>query len=78
MEGWTGVDSCGDSGGYLYNASLGAYFDPESSLFGDAATGRWYHYDDVTDKYTWVNHTNVDHTRSFQSGKSQGMLAALI
>jgi CD2 antigen cytoplasmic tail-binding protein 2 len=54
MEGWTAVDGSSSSG-YLYNASLGAYFDPESSLFGDAATGKWYHYDDVTGKYTWVN-----------------------
>lgn len=51
LEGWTGLDG---GSGYLYNPSLGAYFDPESSLFGDAATGRWYHYDDVTEKYMWV------------------------
>jgi len=70
MEGWTAVDSFGSSSssGYLYNASLGAYFDPESSLFGDAATGKWYHYDDVTGKYTWVNHTKADN--KVQGGKN--------
>ncbi len=33
-----------DGSGYLFNASLGYYFDPATALFGDAATGVWYRH----------------------------------
>jgi hypothetical protein len=33
------------STGYMYNSTLGAYFDQESKLFGDASNGRWYAVD---------------------------------
>lgn len=40
--------------GYYYNSSLGAYYDPASSLFGDAASGRWYRLDQSTGQYILV------------------------
>lgn len=40
--------------GYYYNSTLGAYYDPASSLFGDAASGRWYRLDQNTGQYILV------------------------
>jgi CD2 antigen cytoplasmic tail-binding protein 2 len=40
--------------GYYYNSILGAYYDPSSSLFGDAASGRWYRLDQNTGQYILV------------------------
>ena len=42
------------STGYLYNSLLGAYYDPDSQLFGDAASGLWYRLDHSTGKYVVV------------------------
>ena len=43
-----------DRTGYFYNSTLGAYYDPNSSLFGDAASGRWYSLDRNTGQYIAV------------------------
>ncbi len=37
--------------GYYYNSSIGAYYDPQSRLFGDAGTGKWYKFNHKTGKY---------------------------
>lgn len=39
------------SSGYLYNSSMGCYYDPATNLFGDAASGRWYRLDVATGQY---------------------------
>jgi CD2 antigen cytoplasmic tail-binding protein 2 len=43
-----------ETSGYYYNSTLGAYYDPVSSLFGDAASGRWYRLDQNTGQYILV------------------------
>lgn len=37
--------------GYFYNSQMGAYYDPRSRLFGDAASGTWWRLDAATGRY---------------------------
>jgi hypothetical protein len=40
-----------ETSGYLFNASLGCYYDPQTRLFGDAATGVWYAVDAASGEF---------------------------
>lgn len=40
------------STGLLYNSELGAYYDAQRELFGDAASGQWFRLDAATGAFT--------------------------
>lgn len=43
-----------ESTGYYYSSSLGYYYDPFSGLYGCAASGKWYSYNEESGTYVEV------------------------
>lgn len=50
-----------DTSGYYYNSSLGYYYDGNSGLFCNAASGKWFRFDEESNSYSEVVESQAEH-----------------